>query len=120
MKNLMDAIDEYLMAQGYDPISGVINNKEKCVRYINRILESVDNKVVIPFGLALDKYDFRVKHVLFSFGLGVLLAEFCNLDKVIENKYRKYKVDAPFGYIWLTLCIYHDYGYFGGISFLRS
>lgn len=120
MKNLMDAIDECLMAQGYDPISGVINNKEKCVRYINRILESVDNKVVIPFGLALDKYDFRVKHVLFSFGLGVLLAEFCNLDKVIENEYRKYKVDAPFGYIWLTLCIYHDYGYFGGISFLRS
>ena len=62
MKNLMDAIDECLMAQGYDPISGVINNKEKCVRYINRILESVDNKVVIPFGLLLttsSEYGYR-------------------------------------------------------------
>ena len=120
MKNLMEAIDESLSNLGYAPISDIVNNKKKCISYINRILKSVDNKVTIPFGLALNKYDFRVKHILFSFGLGVLIARFCNLDKKIEEEYKKYKVNAPFAYIWLTLCIYHDYGYFSGISYIKS
>lgn len=58
--------------------------------------------------------------ILFSFGLGVLLAKFNDLDGKVEKEYQKYKINAPFTYIWLTLCIYHDFGYFCGRSYQKK
>ena len=116
----MEIIDERLTEYGLPPISDVVNNKKKCIIYINKTLKDYGNKVSIPFQLTLDKYDFRVKHVLFSFGLGIVLADFMNLHKIIECEYEKYKIQNVFIYTWLTLCLYHDYGYFIGSSFLRT
>ena len=39
MEHLMDAIDRRLTELGLSPISGVVNNREQCTRYISRILE---------------------------------------------------------------------------------
>lgn len=40
MKNLMEAIDECLGDLGYAPISDIVNNKKKCINYINGILKA--------------------------------------------------------------------------------
>ena len=120
MKNLMEEIDVGLQEFGLSPISDIVNNKEKSISYINRVLREYGNKVTIPFQLTLDKYDFRVNHVLFSFGLGIVLASFCNLKEKIEQEYEKYKIKNTFIYTWLTLCLYHDFGYFIGLSYLRT
>lgn len=121
MENLMEAIDTSLKARDLPPISDVVNNREKCVQYIKRILKKYDNKVVIPFDQTLEKYDFRVKHVLFSFGLGFVLSRFCNLEQAIDDRYGKnYKIDDPFTYVWLTLCLYHDFGYFIGPQYVKN
>ena len=111
MEHLMDAIDRRLTELGLSPISGVVNNREQCTRYISRILEDHGNKVAIPFQDTLEQYDFRVKHVLFSFGLGIVLAPFCHLEDRIQAACRR---EAPpsFLYVWLTVCLYHDFGYF--------
>ena len=120
VKNLMEEIDVRLQEFGLSPISDIVNNKEKSISYINRVLKEYGNKVAIPFQLTLDKYDFRVKHVLFSFGLGIVLASFCYLKEKIEQEYEKYKIKNTFIYTWLTLCLYHDFGYFIGSSYLRT
>lgn len=120
MANLMDEIDNRLKEYNLGPISDVVNNKRKSIRYINEILKENGNKVTIPFQLTLDKYDFRVKHVLFSFGLGVVLASFLGLKEEIERVYQKYGSKTSFIYIWLTLCLYHDFGYFVGSSYLKT
>ena len=111
MEHLMDAIDRRLTELGLTPICGVVNNREQCTRYISRILEDHGNKVAIPFQDTLEQYDFRVKHVLFSFGLGIVLAPFCHLEDRIQAACRR---EAPpsFLYVWLTVCLYHDFGYF--------
>ena len=111
MEHLMDAIDRRLTELGLSPISGVVNNREQCTRHISRILEDHGNKVAIPFQDTLEQYDFRVKHVLFSFGLGIVLAPLCHLEDRIQAACRR---EAPpsFLYVWLTVCLYHDFGYF--------
>lgn len=120
MENLMKEIDSCLEKHNIPPISEVVNNRNKCIQYISRILDKYDNKVIIPFHHTLDKYDFRIKHVLFSFGLGFYISSFCNLKQEIDEVYsKKYMIDAPFTYIWLTLCLYHDFGYFIGPRFVR-
>ena len=116
----MEEIDEQLSKYDLPPISDVVNNKEKCIRYINKILLKYGNKVLISDHLMSDKYDYRVKHVLFSFGLGVVFASFCNLRATIEHEYERYKIQDSFIYAWLTLCLYHDYGYFIGAGYLRT
>lgn len=120
MGTLIEEIDFSLKKFNLPPISDVVNNKEKSISYINKILRQYGNKVTIPFQLSLERYDFRVKHVVFSFGLGIVLASFCDLKNRIENQYRKYKIDNAFIYTWLTLCLYHDFGYFIGSSYLRT
>ncbi len=119
MTNLMKEIDNSLYKLGLPPISNVVNNKKKSVQYINAILKQYGNKVTIPFNSALDQYDFRVKHIVFSFGLGIVLSSFCNLRDKIEEKYKKYKIQQSFIYVWITLCLYHDFGYYIGEAYLR-
>ena len=120
MRTLMEEIDLSLEKFNLPPISNVVNNKGKSINYINKILKQYGNKVSIPFQLSLEQYDFRVKHVVFSFGLGIVLASFCDLKNKIEKQYHKYKIDDVFIYTWLTLCLYHDFGYFIGSSYLRT
>ncbi len=119
MKNLMEEIDNSLAELGLPPISNVVNNKKKSIQYINAILNQFGNKVTIPFNSALKQYDFRVKHILFSFGLGIVISSFGNLKNKIEDEYKKYGVQQSFIYTWITLCLYHDFGYFIGGSHLR-
>lgn len=121
MDNLMKEIDASLEELNLLPISDVVNNRKKCLRYINGILQKNDNKVIIPFCHTSDKYDFRVKHVLFSFGLGLFLSQICGLRRRIEESYREnYEIDENFTYIWLTVCLYHDFGYFIGPEYIGS
>ena len=117
MTNLMEEIDNGLAELGLPPISNVVDNKKKSIQYINTILKQYGNKVTIPFNSALDQYDFRVKHVLFSFGLGIVLSSFNNLKNKIEDEYKKYEIQQSFIYTWITLCLYHDFGYFIGASY---
>ena len=119
MTNLMEEIDNRLVELNLPPISDVVNNKKKSVQYINKILKQYGNKVTIPFNSSLEQYDFRVKHVLFSFGLGIVLSAFHNIKSKIEEEYKKYGIQNTFIYTWLTLCLYHDFGYFIGESHLR-
>ena len=118
MTNLMEEIDNGLAELGLPPISNVVDNKKKSIQYINTILKQYGNKVTIPFNSVLDQYDFRVKHVLFSFGLGIVLSSFHNLKNKIEDEYKKYEIQQSFVYTWITLCLYHDFGYFIGASHL--
>lgn len=121
MENLMQEIDLCLIKHNLQPISNIVNNRAKCILYINRILKKYDNKVIIPFHDTLDKYDFRIKHVLFSFGLGFLLSKFCNLKQIIEEQYRNtYESEDSFTYVWLTVCLYHDFGYFIGPQYVLN
>ena len=115
----MEIIDNRLVELGLPPISNVVNNKKDCVRYINKILKQHGNNVTIPFNSTLPQYDFRVKHILFSFGLGIVISSFHNLKFKIEEEYKKYKISNTFIYIWLTLCLYHDFGYFIAESYLK-
>lgn len=120
MENLMEKIDLRLIKHNLQPISDVVNNRAKCIQYIKNILKKYDNKVIIPFHHTLDKYDFRVKHVVFSFGLGFLMSGFCDLKQTIKEQYGKnYDIDDPFIYVWLTVCLYHDFGYFIGPQYVR-
>ena len=117
----MQEIDLCLIKHNLQPISNIVNNRAKCILYINRILKKYDNKVIIPFHDTLDKYDFRIKHVLFSFGLGFLLSKFCNLKQIIEEQYRNtYESEDSFTYVWLTVCLYHDFGYFIGPQYVLN
>lgn len=120
MRNLMEEIDLKLKEVGLEPISNVVDNKKYCIRYINKILRKYGNKVTIPFQLTLSQYDFRVKHVLFSFGLGIVFANFYNLKTKIEEEYRHFEIDNTFIYVWMTLCLYHDFGYFIGSSYIQT
>lgn len=121
MENLMQEIDLCLIKHNLQPISNIVNNRAKCILYINRILKKYNNKVIIPFHVTLDKYDFRIKHVLFSFGLGFLLSKFCNLKQIIEEQYRNtYESEDSFTYVWLTVCLYHDFGYFIGPQYVLN
>lgn len=110
--NLLENIDEKLKKCGFDPISGVVNSKKKCFAYINRLLMKVGNNVTIPEQIEVGKYDFRIKHVLLSFGIGFILADFNGIQEEINTQYRNQDVTETFVYTWLTLCLYHDYGYF--------
>ena len=112
MVNLMDEIDKKLQDLQLPPISNVVNNKNSCIEYINNILTQYGNNVTIPFDSISSQYDFRVKHILFSFGLGIVLATFNDLIKKIDEEYKKYQLPNTFVYTWLTLCLYHDYGYY--------
>ncbi|MBR5496664.1 MAG: hypothetical protein IKV76_01630 [Clostridia bacterium] len=112
MTNLMEEIDNGLAKLGLPPISNVVDNKKKSIQYIKTILKQYGNKVTIPFNSVLDQYDFRVKHVLFSFGLGIVLSSFHNLKNKIEEEYKKYEIQQSFIYTWITLCLYHDFDYF--------
>lgn len=119
MNGLMKEIDISLKKHNLPPISDVVNNHDKCLQYINGILKKYDNKVAIPFRDTRGKYDFRVKHVVFSFGLGFFLSRFCGLGQMINKQYsQKYENDDNFTYIWLTLCLYHDFGYFIGPEYV--
>lgn len=120
MISLMDEIDNSLIALDLPPISDVVDNKKKSIQYINKILKQHGNKVAIPFNSSLKQYDFRVKHVLFSFGLGILISAFYDLKFKIEEEYKKYNISNTFIYTWLTLCLYHDFGYFIGESHLKT
>lgn len=121
MMNLMDLIDLKLNEYQLPPISNVVNNKQKSIRYINKLLKEYGNTVDIPFALNINKYDFRIKHILFSFGLGVVIASFCKLSSKIEESYKNnYKIDKAFIYAWLTVCLYHDFGYFVGSSYIKT
>ncbi len=120
MISLMDEIDNSLIALDLPPISDVVDNKKKSIQYINKILKQHGNKVTIPFNSALSLYDFRVKHVLFSFGLGIVLSTFHNLKHKIEKEYMKYNINDTFIYTWLTVCLYHDFGYFISESHLKT
>ena len=119
MTNLMKEIDKNLIELDLPPISDVVDNKRKSIQYINKILKQHGNKVTIPFNSSLKQYDFRVKHVLFSFGLGIVLSSFHNLKYKIEEDYKRYNIQNTFIYTWLTLCLYHDFGYFIGESHLK-
>ena len=114
MTNLMKEIDKNLIELDLPSISDVVDNKRKSIQYINKILKQHGNKVTIPFNSSLKQYDFRVKHVLFSFGLGIVLSSFHNLKYKIEEDYKRYNIQNTFIYTWLTLCLYHDFGYFIG------
>ena len=107
MEHLMDAIDRRLTELNLPPISGTVNNRKLSIQYINRILADHGNKVSLPFQETLSRYDFRVKHVLFSFGLGIVLAPFCDLEQRIRSV-----CPSSFLQTWLTVCLYHDFGYF--------
>lgn len=110
--NLLEKIDEKLKKSGLDIISNVVDNKNKCFTYINNLLAKAGNNVAIPEQIAIKKYDFRIKHVLLSFGLGFLFADFNNIEEKINTQYHFQNITNKFAYIWLTLCLYHDYGYF--------
>ena len=85
--NLLEKIDKELRKCGLDPISNVVNNKEKCLEYINKLLTKVGNNVTIPEQIEVSKYDFRIKHVLLSFGIGFILADFNGIKEKINTKY---------------------------------
>lgn len=110
--NLIDQIDFELQRCGLKPISDVVNNKDKCFKYVNELLKKVGNNVTIPDRIEVDKYDFRIKHVLLSFGLGFIFADFNDIKTKINSQYHIPDVADTFIYTWLTLCLYHDYGYF--------
>jgi hypothetical protein len=110
--NLLEKIDKELKKCGLEPISDVINSKKKCFEYINKLLTKVGNNVTIPEQIEMDKYDFRIKHVLLSFGLGFILADFNDIKEKINTQYCIEHITDTFVYTWLTLCLYHDYGYF--------
>ena len=110
--NLLEKIDKELRKCGLDPISNVINNKGKCLEYINKLLTKVGNNVTIPEQIEVSKYDFRIKHVLLSFGIGFILADFNGVKEKINTEYHIQNIQDIFVYTWLTLCLYHDYGYF--------
>ena len=65
-----------------------------------------------------EEYDYRIKHILFSFGLGLVFADFANLTTKISEKYKycQYEIENNnndnFLYAWLTVCLYHDFGYY--------
>lgn len=120
MINLMDKIDDSLVELGLLPISNVVNNKEKSMQYINNILRQHGNKVAIPFNSSLKQYDYRIKHVLFSFGLGIVLSSFSNLRDRIKKEYTKFGIQQPFVYTWMSVCLYHDFGYFISESHLKT
>jgi hypothetical protein len=113
--NLIIKIDKALKKHKLDPISDIINNRDKCVDYINNLLIKDKNYVSITKKTLKEELDYRVKHTLFSFGLGVYLATYKGLKAKITEKYKrysKYPNKITFINVWLSACLYHDYGYF--------
>ena len=109
---LMNSVDNALKKYNLSPISSIINNKEECKKYINRLLNMFGHFIYYKKYLP-EEYDYRIKHILFSFGLGLVFADFADLTKKIGERYWiDNKIKDNFLYVWLTVCLYHDFGYY--------
>lgn len=114
---LMNSVDNALKKHILPPISPVINDKRECRKYINKLLNMHGHFICYKKYL-LEEYDYRIKHILFSFGLGLVFADFADLTTKIGEKYKycQYEIennnDDDFLYAWLMVCLYHDFGYF--------
>lgn len=109
---LMNSVDNALKKYNLSPISSIINDKEECNKYINRLLNMFGHFIYYKKYLP-EEYDYRIKHILFSFGLGLVFADFADLTKKIGERYWiDNKIKDNFLYVWLTVCLYHDFGYY--------
>lgn len=114
---LMSSVDNALKKYGLPPISPIINDKKECRKYINKLLNMFGHFICYKKYLP-EAYDYRIKHILFSFGLGLVFADFADLTTKIGEKYKycQYEIennnDDNFLYAWLTVCLYHDFGYY--------
>ena len=114
---LINSVDNSLKKYGLSSISPIINDKRACEKYINELLSMfghfIHYKKYLP-----EEYDYRIKHILFSFGLGLVFADFADLTTKIGEKYKycQYEIENNnndnFLYAWLTVCLYHDFGYY--------
>ena len=110
-------INVYLKKHILPPISPIINDKKECRKYINRLLNMFGHFICYKKYLP-EAYDYRIKHILFSFGMGLVFADFADLTTKIGEKYTycQYEIENNnndnFLYAWLTVCLYHDFGYY--------
>lgn len=111
-------------------LSKIINNNEYSKIVIDNILKKLNfNAKSIKIENSRKDDMYRINHILFTFILGLYICEFCNLKKLIENKYKQYfekNEKNVFLKVWLLASLYHDYGYFkykdydGGTEIINS
>ncbi len=122
------AIDEILKKYNHTKIVDVINNKEESAKYVRDVLEKNYSLPTTDISIKnlSNELGNRVNHILFTFSLGLLVADFCGLKGKIIETYKRYcyynnkliyylnKADEErvFINVWLIISLYHDYGYF--------
>lgn len=116
MKSLLEVLREELKKYNNEDILDVIDNREQSARYIKKLINEDMDLPCENMTIKSLKSNFgdRINHILFTFSMGLLLAKFKNLDKLIENEYTKYfdGENNVFFKTWLIISLYHDYGYF--------
>ena len=111
---LLHRVDQALKKYDLAPISSILNDKDKCVQYINLLLKAQYGLKEFTQKSIEAELDFRVKHVVFSFGLGVYLFDFLALGNRLAKKFTvgDETENRARLIMWMLVCFYHDYGYF--------
>jgi len=114
MKDFLLSIDEALIEVGYKPISDIINNYNKCHNYIIDILTTHGKEDSVLYINVKQNLRYRLKHIVYTFGIGVLISKFMGLKEKIENEFKYFNnhILNNFFFYWMLVSIYHDYGYF--------
>ncbi len=117
MESLLNVLKKELQKYNEEGLIDAIKNREKAAEYIYRLLKEDLDLPCDKFTIESIKgyFENRINHVLFTFAIGLLLAKFKELDKYIEQEYKKYFEDKRtniFKTTWLISSLYHDYGYF--------